>query len=201
MTERQHGSDALLERLDYTPVDQVTPRVEAPFNDCTTSKASDIERVVGHIQQQLCDGNGCKIVLLGGDQQSFIGVLRLKQREPAKFENVIPFPGDWHLLVHMLIQINKDWWDGIARFAHEVAGITPFLQPAKAFEVAEYQMFKTLYDTVTKAALEYLFAVVPPALLMKPERLLTLLGTNKGETTLRSPKMNSFSNPKLETKN
>ena len=84
------------------------------------------------------------------------------------------------------------------------AGIAPFLQPAKASEVAEYQMFKDseLYDTVTRAALEYLFAVVaPPALLMKPERLLTLLGTNKGETTLRSLKMNRFSNPTLGTKN
>jgi len=63
-------------------------------------------------------------VVVAGDQQSFGNMVRILVAEPSKYAWCTPVPGDWHALVHMLIQIDRDFgkdssgnMTGIAKFA------------------------------------------------------------------------------------
>ena len=81
-----------------------------PHVPTTTGTASynDVIFLLDQVLRYMQDLQIC-LFLLGGDQQTFSRMLWLRRMNPGKYDQIVPFVGDFHGAVHMLMAIHILW--------------------------------------------------------------------------------------------
>ena len=63
--------------------------------------------------------NQIQVLLLGGDQQTLSRVLWLRRKnQDGKYNQIVPFVGDFHSAVHMLMAVHILWYVVIVSFSN-----------------------------------------------------------------------------------
>ena len=77
------------DKIVYTTVDEAH-----------SSSTDDVGSYLGKLKQDLCIGlkGYPKYVVIGGDQQTYAIMQKLKQKYTDRYQWVYPVPGDWHFM-------------------------------------------------------------------------------------------------------
>ncbi len=67
---------------------------------------------------------GIMIQIVVGDQQSFSRMVWLKRMEPESYGSIVPFPGNFHAAVHMLMAIHILWWTALISWLIASTGLS-----------------------------------------------------------------------------
>ena len=84
-----HWTSAHSDKIVYTTVDEAH-----------SSSTDDVGSYLGKLKQDLCIGleGYPKYVVIGGDQQTYAIMQKLKQKYTDRYQWVYPVPGDWHIM-------------------------------------------------------------------------------------------------------
>ena len=100
---------ALIRHPDYTPegADSITYEYHVPTTH-GTADYEDNKAVLARIRIRK-ENLGLKLVFVIGDQQSYSRMVWLKRKETSDYLWLVPFPGEFHFAVHMLMGIHILW--------------------------------------------------------------------------------------------
>jgi len=115
-----------------------------------------LERLLSTMQQL-----GISVHMVVGDQQSFSRLVWLKRKEPASYKSIIPFPGDFHTAVHMLMAIHVLWWTPLISFLIESSGFSINSIEEDWSSVELYNRYRHFYEVVIVGIVEYLVEILP----------------------------------------
>ena len=118
------------------------------------------------------------VILAVGDHQTWSRMLFLKLRNPAKYECLVPLPGEFHFLFHALMAIHILWWHAVVRHVVRTLNCTKTIkQDWNSIEKCKY--YDHFYMITVVSLSSYLASTVPPALLAQPQRLLHAVRGNR----------------------
>ena len=124
-------------------------------------------------------GTWCHLVI--GDQQSFSRMVWLMRKEPQSFSSLVPFPGDFHFAVHMLMAIHVLWWKPLISWLVINSDICAESTTEDWSSVELYNRYRFLYEAIIVGIVAYINEVFPKHLLEQPDLLLQAASErNKG---------------------
>ena len=181
-----NGAWSLLSHPNYDP-GMATPFVYQKHVDTTTGTAaySDNEAVLERALNLLWTKFGRELAFVFGDQQSFSRMVNLWRDNPEKYGWLIPFPGDFHFLVHALMGIHSLFWPTLIRWLVQDVGLCRRSCNEKHWSsVEKYNNYRPMYETFIVAIVQYLQSFLPSWLLSDYPRLKDLAKGNAGATAL-----------------
>lgn len=117
-----------------------------------------------------------------GDQQSFSWTVWLKRKEPDTYGFVIPFYGDFHFAVHLLMAIHVLWWGTLVHWLLEETNLCAESIHPEWSSVELYNRYRFTYEAIIVGVLAYLLEVLPEGALNDPGPLLEAASaSNKGK--------------------
>ena len=122
-------------------------------------------------------GIWCHVVI--GDQQSYSRMVWLMRREPQSFSSLVPFPGDFHFVVHMLMAIHILWWKPLISWLVHETGFCVESTTEDWSSVELYNRYRFLYEAMIVGILAYILEVIPRHLLEQPRLLLRAIKVSK----------------------
>ena len=83
---------------------------EAPMMDAATASYDDVDPFLNIMIATMCAIENFKLVMVVGDGQSYSRMVWLKINRPDIFKWLIPLPGEFHFIVHVLMAIHILWY-------------------------------------------------------------------------------------------
>ena len=160
-----------------SPADYV---INPPMMHLTTQSAGNVEKILATVHERLCAQLGWRKVVLVGDQQTFSHMWNLKVRRPQELSWLLPFPGEWHFVMHICMAIFSTWWDGLLGPLADCCGrkgLEKHMKPAK------WPMFDEFLKVVAIALSEWLVELGGDELPDDPLELLQAVQSNKAAHT------------------
>lgn len=118
---------------------------------------------------------GIAVILLEGDQQKFSRMVWLRRFDGAnKYSQIVPFVGDFHAAVHMLMAIHRLWWSALTKCLIEESGFQVESLKEKWGSAELYNRYCFSYEVLIVAVLSYMLEVLPRDLLDQPQNLAAL---------------------------
>ena len=116
-----------------------------------------------------------------GDQQSYSRLVWLKRKEPEAFITMVPFLGDFHAAVHMLMAIHILWWNSLICWIMEKTGLSEASIKEDWSSVELYNRYRFFYEVIIVGILAYITEVIPAHILNRPDILISAAADqNKG---------------------
>ena len=101
--------DVLRHPLNSATCDEVIYHDHVPTDNGTAGYA-DVRKFLGRLRELIVSKLSIPLAIVVGDQQSFSRMVWLKRKEPSSYSFVIPFYGDFHFAVHLLMAVHTLWW-------------------------------------------------------------------------------------------
>ena len=101
-----------------------------------------------------------------------------------KYDWVVPFPGEFHFVVHLLMAIHILWYTQLVGYVLLHSGVSTESIVEKWDSVEKYNRHRFFYEALIVGALEYLKEVIPKELMSDPVALLQRAKRNKGPNHL-----------------
>jgi hypothetical protein len=150
--------------------------IHSPMLDVATNSYADVEELLHRVQAQLCTQDGWRYVILIGDQQTFSRMWDIKMRRRDDCEWLVPFPGEWHFLVHVCEAIYKIWWD---QLLGPLCELVPRIGMVKYMKMSAWPVYDELLKIITQAMLEWLVEITGDIDIEDPQELLRLCANNR----------------------
>jgi hypothetical protein len=154
--------------------------INPPMMHLTTSSAANVETILATVHQRLCAQLRWQKVVLIGDQQTFSHMWNLKVRRPQELSWLLPFPGEWHFVMHICMAIFSTWWDGLLA---PLVGCCGRKGLEKHMKPSKWPMFDEFLKVVAMALSEWLVEVGGDELPDDPLEVLQAVQSNKAAHT------------------
>ena len=130
------------------------------IQEASTKNPEECARVVDRIARILHvrpEGERERAIV-AGDEETFRFMYRLKQREGKRYSWLMPYPGDWHLLLHAAKAMLKRYWGaGVEYVAKRLSG-----DDRKAAEGSDYRRshhhLTVMYEAFMRVVIERFYA-------------------------------------------
>lgn len=183
MGQAAAGLDILAHPTVAAAPTRTTTVYQEPVLDVNTAAYQDIDTSMQFISDRKLRGS--EMILVVGDQQLYIRLLWQKIYHPDKWTWLLPLPGEWHFLVHVLMAVHKLWYRPLVeRLVNELGFSKTIKDTWTSVEV--YVYYDRFYQLLVAASAEYLQEVVPPAYQQDPRSLLEVVSRNKAAVYLIS---------------
>jgi len=149
-----------------------------------TANYDDVSKALDRIKGYMVDTLGIQRVIVIGDQQTFSRMVWLKRFQPKQYDWVVPFPGEFHFVVHLLMAIHILWYTQLVGYVLLHSGVSTESIVEKWDSVEKYNRHRFFYEALIVGALEYLKEVIPKELMGDPVALLQRAKRNKGPNHL-----------------
>mmetsp|Transcript_2311 Transcript_2311/g.6905 ORF Transcript_2311/g.6905 Transcript_2311/m.6905 type:complete len:527 (+) Transcript_2311:59-1639(+) len=150
-----------------------------------TALYEDNQRVLNHIQQYMCATLGMKLIIVVGDQQSFSRMVGLKRQFPLDNMKIVPFPGEFHFAVHLLMAVHILCREALVDRLIELTGICRrTCSESKWDSVEKYNHYCFLYEALIVGIFTYLRSFLSPAQLANYPLLLFQARDSPGAVVL-----------------
>lgn len=147
-----------------------------------TAGYADVRKFLGVLKAIVVSTLCIPLVFVLGDQQSFSRMVWLKRKEPDAFGFVIPFYGDFHFAVHLLMAMHSLWWGPLVSWLLQETGFCSQSIHQEWSSVELYNRYRFVYEAIIVGILAYLLEVLPEGALNDPGPLLEAASTqNKGK--------------------
>lgn len=145
-----------------------------------TASYDDVSKALDAIKEYMVNTQQIGRIIVVGDQQTFSRMVWLKRYQPDHYAWCIPFPGEFHFVVHVLMAIHLLWWTQLVGYVVQHAGVCQQSIDEKWDSVEKYNRHRFFYETLIVGCLEYVKGVVPEELMRDPAALLDAAESNKG---------------------
>jgi len=92
--------------------------------------------------------------------------------EPESYKSIVPFPGDFHAAVHMLMAMHALWWVPLICWVVNQTDLSVQSISEEWSSVELYNRYRFLYEVAIVGILTYICETVPDELLSQPALLL-----------------------------
>ena len=106
----------LLDHPNYDPPTQQFYTYEKPMMDVSTAAYDDVDPFLNFMYTLMCSIQSFLIILVVGDGQSYTRMVWLKKFRPHHFKWMVPLPGEFHFVVHVLQAVHILWYNTFIRF-------------------------------------------------------------------------------------
>jgi len=104
--------------------------------------------------------------------------------EPESYKSIVPFPGDFHAAVHMLMAIDALWWVPLICWILNQTDLSVQSISEEWSSVELYNRYRFHYEVTIVGILTYICETVPDELLSQPALLLEVAADrNQGSTS------------------
>jgi len=185
-TEKYAPCFALIRHLTYVPErpDGIVYRPHIPTTHGTADYNDNIA-ALNAIKLEM-QNRGHKAMVVIGDQRSYSRMIHMKRMEPSKYSWVIPFPGEFHYAVHLLMALHILFRAALIDRLIDVSGVARKTCGTEGMwsSVEKYNNYCFLYEAVIVAIFTYLRSFVPLHLFYDYDALKALASENAGATCL-----------------
>ena len=177
------GLDILAHPSVAAPPQRVRTVYQQPVLNVDTASYADIDTSATHISNQMLAGK--EMIMVVGDQQLFIRLLWCKIYDALKWQWMLPLPGEWHFLVHVLMAIHKLWYAPVvAKLVADHPWGLEFQKTIKAkwTSVELYVYYDRFYQLLTWGLTDYVtdpLVGIPAAYQLDPRMLLEAVAANQ----------------------
>ena len=105
---------------EYSPQHEATFYHEKPLLNVGTAAYSDVDTFMSTVWSKHIDKLGYKWAMVVGDQQSYSRMVWSKHHDPQRIIFLIPLPGEFHFVVHLLMAIHILWYEPLSHCIVEV---------------------------------------------------------------------------------
>ena len=152
-----------------------------------TAAYSDVRLFLERLQVNM-EELGIPVHLVVGDQQSFSRMVWLKRKEPTSYVSIVPFPGDFHTAVHILMAVHLLWWNALICWIVETTGFSDNSIVEEWSSVELYNRYRQFYEASIVGILTYLLEILPKELWDQYDLLLEMAsGQNEGTNNEAPP--------------
>ena len=92
-----------------------------PLFDCGTAAYEDVKAILKRIYDFHVGLLKQLVVLVVGDQQTFIRMLKLKIQNPRLYRWLVPIPGEFHFKWHAALALHRLWWTVMCKWFQQAA--------------------------------------------------------------------------------
>jgi hypothetical protein len=126
---------------------------------------------------------GLSVMLVVGDQQTYMRMVALKRAQPEEYSWLVPMPGEFHFRVHVDFALNELCWESLHRNLVAHLGFEKTIQE-KEGDVERADHHDVFSQLVTKAAVAFFEELAPAHLLSNYPMMLAAISKNKGASLL-----------------
>ena len=174
--------DVLRHPLNSATCDEVIYHDHVPTDNGTAGYA-DVRKFLGRLRELIVSKLSIPLAIVVGDQQSFSRMVWLKRKEPSSYSFVIPFYGDFHFAVHLLMAVHTLWWGPLICCLLDESGFCVQSIHQEWSSVELYNRHRFVYETIIVGIFTYLIEVLPTGALKHPDILLEAARTkNSGKS-------------------
>ena len=111
--------------------------IQEPMENLQTLQYKDIILVIDEFYRKHIQQTVCNFAFVSGDQQTWIKLMILRQKNQNKYNWIIPIPGEWHWTWHIIKGIFRMFYDSILHPFAKVLGFKSLDKKADNFHYAE----------------------------------------------------------------
>ena len=177
----ESGAAAVLNHPDTAAArDHIIYQDHVPTDNGTAGYA-DVRKFLAVLKLLVVSTLRIPLAFVLGDQQSFSRMIWLKRKERDAYGFVIPFYGDFHFTVHLLMAMHTLWWKILVHWLLEETGFCSESIHEEWSSVELYNRYRFAYEVIIVGILTYLLDVLPEGALDNPGLLIAAASThNKG---------------------